>query len=165
MNAPVEIENVRLRIGEAVITVPGDVAAMAYLEKLLEESRAIPIAVPRPTRPICSSGDGGKISGVTLFNGQLMELVLLPGELESGSHEDALAWAKEQGGVLPSRHDGIVLFENMKGEFKDAWYWLEPQRAGPSGYAWCQSFDDGDQYWDPRSSTYRARAVRRLPLQ
>jgi hypothetical protein len=88
----------------------------------------------------------------------------LPGEF-TGTHAEATAWAKEQGGELPSRIDGIVLFEAAKkGEYQRDWYWLAPQRAdvptmpGPD-------FGYGDQYWGDVSDRYRARAVRRAPIQ
>lgn len=117
--------------------------------------------------PIGAACDGGEYAGLTVCDEQPMLLILLPGEFAGGSHEDAKKWAVEQGGVLPSRHDGLVLFQNMKvkGDFKDAWYWLEPRRAGESDSAWCQTFSDGRQDWGRVSGACRARAVRRLVIQ
>jgi hypothetical protein len=74
--------------------------------------------------------------GVTLHDGKAVHLIELPGEF-TGTHAEATAWAKEQGGELPSRIDGIVLFEAAKkGEYQRDWYWLAPQPAGGPGYAW-----------------------------
>jgi hypothetical protein len=83
--------------------------------------------------------------GVTLHEGKLAHLIELPGEF-TGTHAEATKWAKEQGGELPSRIDGIVLFEAAKkGEYQRDWYWLAPQRAGDAGFAWVQHFGYGDQ--------------------
>jgi hypothetical protein len=103
--------------------------------------------------------------GVTLHDGKAVHLIELPGEF-TGTHAEATAWAKDQGGELPSRIDGIVLFEAAKkGEYQRDWYWLAPQLAGAPGYAWCQDFGDGGQFWDNVSGRFHARAVRRVPIQ
>jgi hypothetical protein len=103
--------------------------------------------------------------GVTLHEGKLAHLIELPGEF-TGTHADATKWAKDQGGELPSRIDGIVLFEAAKkGEYQRDWYWLAPQLADDSGCAWVQHFGYGDQFWGGVSDRYRARAVRRAAIQ
>lgn len=48
--------------------------------------------------------------------------------------------------------------------FDDRWYWSSTKHASYSDYAWYQSFDDGRQGCDNVDDTYRARAVRRLPI-
>lgn len=73
-------------------------------------------------------------------------------------------WAKKQGGELPSRIDGIVLFDGKCGWARD-WYWLAPQLADVAGYAWFQLFGYGDQDWYDVSDRNRARAVRRVVIQ
>jgi len=107
---------------------------------------------------------GGKFSGVTLDGDQLAALVLLLGDF-NGTFEEAKDWADKEDGVLPSRHDQLVLFKNMKGEFKEAYYWSGEQRAGAAGCAWSQGFGYGDQSWYAVSYRYRARAVRRIPIR
>ena len=88
-------------------------------------------------------------------------LVLLPGET-SASWPKAKAWAKEQGGELPTRREQSLLFANCKAEFKADWYWS----SEPSGdsLAWSQTFYRGCQFGTHRSGELRARAVRRLIL-
>jgi hypothetical protein len=119
----------------------------------------------RKTESPVALAKGEKYRGVTLHDGKAVHLIELPGEF-TGTHAEATAWAKEQGGELPSRIDGIVLFEAAKkGEYQRDWYWLAPQRADAPDYAWCQDFGDGGQDWDYVSFRYRARAVRRAPIQ
>lgn len=48
--------------------------------------------------------------------------------------------------------------------FAANWYWSSTQRAGDSDSAWCQCFNDGDQYWIDKGIKLRARAVRRLAI-
>jgi hypothetical protein len=94
---------------------------------------------------------GEKYRGITLHEGKAHHLIELPGEFV-GTHAEALAWAKEQGGELPSRIDGIVLFDGAKADYKREWYWLAPQHAGGSGCAWVQGFGYGYQGWTDVSS-------------
>ena len=165
MNAPVK--SVELQIGEATIIVPGEVAAMAYIEKLLNESRPIPLtfSAPRGRWSIGSDVEGGKFAGVTLNDEAPYELVLLPGEAEKVTFEEAVKWAAAQGAVLPSRFDQLVLLKNLKSEFKDAWYWSGEQRTGDAVYAWYQYFGYGYQTCSDVSGRCRARAVRRIPIR
>jgi hypothetical protein len=78
----------------------------------------------------------------------------------------AKAWAEEQGGVLPSRIDGLVLFENgEKLGFAKEYYWTSAPYASDPSCAWVQGFSDGNQYYYHTSIKYRARAVRRVPIR
>ena len=110
---------------------------------------------------IGQSFEGGLYAGLTLEGEQRAALVLLPGDGEM-SWKKALAWAGEQGGVLPSRIDGIVLFRNLRAEFKRDRYWTSEEVAGYADYAWFQGFTSGDQYYARKSYGYRCRAVRRV---
>lgn len=118
-------------------------------------------AQQKTTLPVLGKGEINR--GITLHEGKLAHLIELPGEF-TGTHAEAAKWAKEQGGELPSRIDGIVLFDGKCGWARD-WYWLAPQRAGGAGFAWCQSFGNGNQDWDGVSYRTRARAVRRIPIR
>ena len=86
--------------------------------------------------------------------------------LRIGDHDD---WH------LPSRQDLLVINGNEAdaGEafqedgaeaFEREWYWSSTQLASDPAYAWVQSFDYGGQYDDWKGSSYRARAVRRVPI-
>jgi hypothetical protein len=89
-------------------------------------------------------------------------LVLLPGEFEDVSWDAAKSAAEKAGGELPSRREQSLLFANLKGEFKAAWYWSSEQAS--SYYAWLQHFSDGYQSLDYKKFEGRARLVRRLFL-
>lgn len=132
----------------------------------LNEAPAIAItAAPRGRWPIGSEIEGGKFAGVTLHEEAPYELVLLPGEAEKVTFEEAEKWAAAQGGVLPSRFDQLVLLKNMKSEFKGEWYWSSERSAGDAGYAWGQYFGHGGQTCSGVSYRGRARAVRRIPIR
>jgi hypothetical protein len=74
------------------------------------------------------------------------------------------AWAEKQGGVLPSRVDQLVLWQNLKGEFKKEAYWSSEQNADDAAYAWYQYFSYGGQDYSGKGGEFRARAVRRVPF-
>ena len=66
---------------------------------------------------------------------------------------------------LPTRREQRVLFANAKDLFEDAWYWSGEQHASDPDCAWMQSFDIGGQFYDPKGTSTRARAVRSVILQ
>ena len=90
--------------------------------------------------------------------------MLLPGELEAGTWDEAGSWAKKQDGVLPSRIDQLVLLNNLKSEFKPEWYWSGTPYAGDESYAWFQNFGYGGQGTTRKLTRLRARAVRRVAI-
>lgn len=103
-------------------------------------------------------------AGLTLQAGVPVALVLLPGDAGALKWEQAKAWAKDQGGELPSRIDALVLIQNLKSEFREEWYWTGEEYARGADYAWSQSFYGGVQSSDHKSSYGRARAVRRVAI-
>jgi len=105
----------------------------------------------------------GIYAGLSLENERPVALVLLPGEIEA-NWNDAMAWADKQDGNLPSRIDQLVLFKNMKSEFKEAAYWSDTPTAGDESYAWYQTFYYGDQTSIHKTIKLRARAVRRIAI-
>jgi len=92
-------------------------------------------------------------------------LILLPGEAEEVTFKQAEAWAKKQGGTLPTRREQSLLFANLKESFQPRWYLSGERHASDSDYAWGQTFDGGGQYYWGTTSQNRARAVRRLEIQ
>ncbi len=102
--------------------------------------------------------------GVTLRD-RLHHLILLPGSTKSG-WVAAKQWAREQGGVLPSRHDGLVLFKYARAQFEAEPYWTneltddETQR-----HAVHQHFGSGSQYSYHVDYSIRARAVRIVQVE
>lgn len=92
-------------------------------------------------------------------------LILLPGDIEAKNWNSAMEWAVEQGGELPNRVECALLFATLKSEFEEKRYWTRETHASDSAYAWCQTFDYGDQGDSHKGSYYcRARAIRRVWL-
>lgn len=91
-------------------------------------------------------------------------LILLPGAAEDVTWPDALAWAEQAGGTLPTCQEQALLYANLKAEFTANWYWSSEQYAGGEAYAWCQHFLLGSQCSHHKFNELRARAVRRLPI-
>lgn len=94
---------------------------------------------------------------------QAYHLILLPGEVESGTHEAAAEWAASIGGELPNRYEQALLFAHHRNQFQYDWYW-SAARHGSTLYAWEQGFGNGHQGITHRSAWLRARAVRREPI-
>ena len=119
-------------------------------------------AAPRkPATPKLAEGE--TYVGITLHDDRLHHLILLPGET-TATWTNADAWAHKQGGMLPSRHDGLVLLKHAKARFERAWYWLGEQHAGAAQFAWVQSFVWGLQTSTHQHLELRARAIRRVAI-
>lgn len=164
-------ENVALEIAGAQVTIPAATLAELWIEK---------VRAPRPLE--FATGSIGALAvraiGKTYAEGTYMgvvrgeagepdyELFDLGEASERMPWKEALEWAKAQGGDLPNRRDQAVLFGNRgEGQFQREWYWSNTQYEGASVFAWIQDFDDGTQYFAPKSHGCRARAVRRVPIQ
>jgi hypothetical protein len=89
-------------------------------------------------------------------------LVLLPGDVDDVTWDQAKAFAKKAGGELPTRREQSLLFANLKEEFKERAYRSGEAYASDARYAWGQDFLLGDQYDGRTLNQLRARAVRRL---
>lgn len=123
-----------------------------------QKSPAVTITIP-------TLNEGEHYAGIALKDGTPSHhLILLPGDLDDTTWAKAEAWAKEQGGELPTRQEQALLFANAKQQFKSDWYWSCETPASDADGAWGQDFDDGGQGYDRKDSRSRARAVRRLPI-
>lgn len=110
---------------------------------------------------------GEQYAGIILGKdgGKDYHLILLPGEAENVTFEQAIEWAKKVGAELPTRREQSMLFANLKEHFQPRWYWSGERHASGSDSAWGQSFDYGGQYYYNTNDQVRARAVRRLEIQ
>ncbi|NRR28863.1 DUF1566 domain-containing protein [Oxalobacteraceae bacterium] len=107
---------------------------------------------------------GGIFAGMTSVDGKPARLILLPGMGIDKTWDQAVVWAKAEGGELPTRAEMRTLYDNVKPHLDPFWHWSCEQHASfPSG-AWVQYFDDGYQSYVLKSFEGRARAVRRLPI-
>lgn len=111
---------------------------------------------------------GGIFAGITYVDAKPYVLVLGPEYDGECAWPDFQTWLKTLSidgcadFVCPSKLDGMVLWANLRKEFKPVYYWLE-QHAEGSSRAWYQHFGSGTQaHWD-ESGRSRCRAVRRFP--
>ena len=73
---------------------------------------------------------------------------------------DAVAFAKNEGYVLPDRRDGALLrASDPRGQ--SGWFWLSEPYEGYAGCAWAQVFDTGYQDVCRKGIESRVRLVRR----
>jgi hypothetical protein len=109
--------------------------------------------------------NGERFAGLSIAqDGQPVSLWLLESEAEPLTWKQAGEWAEGVGGDLPSRIDMLVLFKNLRAEFKESAYWTCEESADDADWAWYQYFDNGDQDYNDKNDKLRARAVRRSPL-
>jgi hypothetical protein len=117
--------------------------------------------------PLPELAKGERYAGVLLTDDGTPShhLVLLPGKSTKDLNwEDAKAWAKKQGGELPTRREQSLLMANAKQHIEGRWHWSSEQHAGDSAFAWYQTFSNGYQVINRKDYKLRARAVRRVPI-
>ena len=110
--------------------------------------------------------------GLTIFENQPMRLVLIESrkfqqvsDVKPATWQDLMVYAKAKNASLPTRIDGLVLFERAKDKFKtDLPYWTCEEYTGSSTYAWTQWFLNGTQRRWTKGYEYRACLVRRFKL-
>ena len=68
-------------------------------------------------------------------------------------------------GAADTLAESALCYATCKEHFQRDWYWTGVQPADDPGYAWIQSFDDGNQVWGHEGDRYRVFAVRRIPIQ
>lgn len=175
------LDRIPVTIGDIQLAVPAAAAARGILEMVLPDQAVAGGALDAPDLRTFADGaevrkaigalpaigdtwNGGKYAGPSLHDNQPVALVLLPGDEDGLTWDKAVKWADKRGGVLPSRIDQLVLFQNLKAEFKPECYWSGETPASDSASAWNQYFDDGDQLFWHKGGKYRAVAVRRYPI-
>lgn len=158
---------VEIDLAGARITIPSNTIAELWLAKLRSAEEPASPAVPSTSRIGDRLYTGIYMGVVRGENGapdyRLIDLGEAP---EKMNWADATKWAEEKGGTLPTRREQSVMFGNRgEGQYKEEWYWSCAQYAGNGAYAWVQSFGDGNQDDNHKDGVYRARAVRRSPIQ
>jgi hypothetical protein len=111
--------------------------------------------------------DGEHYAGIVLdASGQpAYHLILLDGDANNVTWEEAKKAAAQFGGELPTRREQALLYANLKGHFDERCYWSCEQHAANDDCAWGQNFVNGGQSISYKSAKLRARAVRRLTIQ
>ena len=128
------------------------------MNTVAEKAVAAPVTITLP-----ELNEGEKYAGIVLKDGvPSHHLILLPGDKDDGNWPDAVEWAKERGGELPTKQEQSILYGNLPDEFQKDWYWSGTEYS--SGNAWYQYFDGGDQDDYCKDDYVRARAVRRLAI-
>lgn len=107
--------------------------------------------------------EGGTFAGLTTTPaGAHVAVVLLPGAGTDLTWTKAKAWAKKQGGELPSRPVAALLFANVKSALQPRWHWTSNEED--ASYAWGCYFDRGGQNLSRKGYEGGAVAVRQIPL-
>ena len=107
--------------------------------------------------------NGGTFAGLTTKpDGTHCAVVLLPGTGTDLTWTKAKAWAKKQGGELPSRPVAALLFANVKASLQLGSHWTSEEFDAP--YAWICYFDDGHQFYGRKSFEGSAVAVRYIKI-
>jgi len=115
--------------------------------------------------------DGGLFAGITTtVSGQHAAIVLLPAKPEKRlTWAQAISWAEQAGGQLPTRPVAAQLYATLKPQFEEVWHWTVDQMQDDIGeegasYAWYCTFGYGNQGCSHKSYEGLARAVRLIPL-
>jgi len=155
-------ESVSFEVAGAQVTLPKSVITDTWLARVIKDASQ-ESELPQPIA-LAQLRPGELYAGLILGkDGEPgYHLILLPGEAEDKTWEQAKEWATSIGGELPARREQSLLYANLGEEFKSAWYWSGTQSESLSGYAWFQYFGTGYQDYGLKLSEFRARAVRRL---
>ncbi len=78
--------------------------------------------------------------------------------------KDALEWAEQAGGALPTRQEQALLFANCKPHLQPRWHWSCEEREENASYAWYCYFSNGRQYDCLKSYEGSAVAVRYIKI-
>ena len=146
-------------------TIKAEHARLAELIASFEKQQAVPVLSFPETTISLEPGEeyAGQIIGKD--SEPSYHLILRPGEISGKSWQESTAWAKDNGGELPTRREQSLLFANCQEHFEKDWYWSCETHKENDAYAWCQYFDDGDQNDNRKDvNDCRARAVRRFPI-
>ena len=141
--------------------------AQAKLNKLVEDILSKPVTEFVLPETAIDLKYGEHYAGIVIGKegAKSYHLILVDGEVEKVTWQQALDWAKSIGAELPSRREQALLYANLKEQFTENYYWSRETYADNSDYAWLQNFDNGYQNYNNKDNNYRARAVRRLVIE
>lgn len=91
-------------------------------------------------------------------------IILLPGQANDVNFKQAQEFAAKAGGELPTRREQSLLYANLKEQFDERWYW-SCETHSDTRFAWSQHFNYGDQNFLLTTTSFRARAVRRITIE
>jgi hypothetical protein len=106
---------------------------------------------------------GGTFAGIlTQADSSHVAVVHLNAWGENLTWKKAIAWAKKQGGVLPTRPVAALLYANLKAKLQQRWHWTSEE--DDASYAWLCGFDFGGQGSTRKSYDGCAVAVRLIHI-
>lgn len=112
-------------------------------------------------------GIGERYAGAVLdADGRYVyDLVLMPARpSERMSWSGALAWAKEVGGMLPTRQEQALLFAHCRSHLEDGYHWSCDKYERDNAFAWRCYLSQGLLDYTVQSIGCSAVAVRRVVL-
>ena len=80
------------------------------------------------------------------------------------SWQDAMDWAAEVGGALPTRREQFLLFAHCHEHVEQAWHWSCETHADDADDARYCTFSNGHQFFFHKGYEVCAVAVRRVPI-
>lgn len=152
----------------SVITIEAIQAKQTELEKLIQQFSEQPKAAGRTIeiedRDI-KLEPGEHYAGAVLDadGNHMHDLVLMPQRHGKRLNwKDALAWAEEVGGALPTRQEQSLIFANCKPHLEGVYHWSCEEYESDASSAWYCHFYYGDQSSGHKGLELAAVAVRRL---
>ena len=152
----------------SVITIEAIQAKQTELEKLIQQFSEQPKAAGRTIeiedRDI-KLEPGEHYAGAVLDadGNHMHDLVLMPQRHGKRLNwKDALAWAEEVGGALPTRQEQSLIFANCKPHLEGVYHWSCEDYESDASSAWGCNFGHGFQYSSHEYTGLAAVAVRRL---
>lgn len=157
------MNEITLNVEGARVTLPADTLTQLWLERVRSEVPPRPRGYPKIGAAFHGAPGiyAGLICGVDKFDAD-RHLVVLDGDREACTWQEAKEWAEGLGGRLPTRREQAVMFGNVPQFFENTWYWSGETHASDPDFAWYQSFYLGTQSDFRKGVRCRARAVRTI---
>ena len=145
------------------VTIEQIQAKQSELASMIAQLLAAPTVVPTTIQieeETIELAPGEHYAGAVLdANGEHMHhLVLMAARPDADvTWKDALEWAEQAGGALPTRQEQALLFANCKPHLQPRWHWSCEEHEEDASLAWICYFDDG--YQDCYHKSYEGSAV------
>ena len=150
------------------VTIEQIQAKQSELASMIAQLLAAPTVVPTTIQieeETIELAPGEHYAGAVLdANGEHMHhLVLMAARPDAEvTWKDALEWAEQAGGALPTRQEQALLFANCKPHLQPRWHWTSEEYD--ASYAWLCNFLNGTQYDIHKSFEGSAVAVRYIKI-
>ena len=152
----------------SAITLEAIQAKQTELAKLIQQFKEQPVAIGREIEiegNTISLAPGEHYAGAVLDSdgNHQHDLVLMAMRPEKKLNwQNALDWAEEVGGALPTRQELSLLFANCNPHLEKVWYWSCEEHEEDASCAWDCNFGTGRIGYSRKSSVGAVVAVRRV---